>query len=154
MRSKPVDIFLIILILIYTLLVVVMLAIDDILEEYPKVTLGLQVVELVLLAIFCVEIFLSLVGFGCMYFKDYWNIGDFIVILLTIILTVVDIYLADSNISNILRIRGIFRLLRVFMLLRRVSTFTAVRGHEEKSGHPQKANVKHIRHLLARREGH
>lgn len=41
MRSKPIDLFLIILILLYTLLVIVMLAIDDILEDLPKVLLTL-----------------------------------------------------------------------------------------------------------------
>lgn len=102
------DLFLIILILLYTLLVVVMLAIDDILEDYPDVMLAMQVIELVLLAMFCIEISLSFVGFGWLYFKDYWNIGDFIVIILTIILTIVDIIIGDSDISNILRIRGIF----------------------------------------------
>jgi hypothetical protein len=68
---------------------------------------------------FCVEIFLSTVGFGIMYWCDKWNIADLIVIILTIILTVIDMVLTDANASNILRIRGIFRLLRVFMLLRR-----------------------------------
>lgn len=91
--------------------------------------------ELVLLAMFCVEITLSFVGFGVLYFMDCWNIGDLVVIILTIILTIVDIILSDSNISNILRIRGIFRLLRVFMLLRRVILLPTVRSHEEESRH-------------------
>ena len=94
----------IILILVYTLLVVIMLAIDDVLEDLPKVMLALQVIELVLLAIFCVEILLSFIGFGCLYFTDCWNVGDLAVIILTIILTIVDIILSDNNISNILRI--------------------------------------------------
>ena len=52
MRSKPVDYFIIFLILLYTLLVVVYLAIDNIISEYPTVELALQILELVLLFIF------------------------------------------------------------------------------------------------------
>lgn len=121
MRNKVVDILLILLILAYTILVVLMLAIDDILNEHKTLLLLFQITELVFLAAFCVEIFLSGLGFGCLYFKDIWNIADMVVIVLTIILTVVDMILDDANASSILRIRGIFRLLRVFMLLRRVS---------------------------------
>ena len=96
MRMKVIDILLIAIILIYTFLVIVMLAIDDLLEGLKTVNLILQIVELVFLAIFCIEITLSIVGFGCLYFKDKWNIADFIVIFFTIIVTVIDMILADS----------------------------------------------------------
>lgn len=52
MRSKPIDIFIIFLIIIYTLLVVLYLAIDNIISSNDGVTLGLQIFELVLLFIF------------------------------------------------------------------------------------------------------
>jgi hypothetical protein len=52
MRSKPVDIFIIVLILLYSLLVVVYLAISDEIEERPTVLLSLQITELVFLFIF------------------------------------------------------------------------------------------------------
>lgn len=52
MRSKPVDIFIIGLILLYTLLVIVYLAIDDLIEASETTVLTLQIVELVFLFIF------------------------------------------------------------------------------------------------------
>lgn len=52
MRSKPVDIFIIVLILLYTLLVIVYLAIDDLITDSDSTELALQIVELVFLFIF------------------------------------------------------------------------------------------------------
>jgi len=52
MRSKPIDYFIIFLILLYTLLVVVYLAIDTVIEESAQAVLALQIFELVLLFIF------------------------------------------------------------------------------------------------------
>ena len=52
MRSKPVDIFIILLILLYTLLVIVYLAIEDLIEASDTTVLALQIVELVFLFIF------------------------------------------------------------------------------------------------------
>lgn len=52
MRSKPIDIFIIVLIILYTLLVIVYLAIEDLIDEEDELTLSLQVVELIFLFIF------------------------------------------------------------------------------------------------------
>jgi hypothetical protein len=52
MRSKPVDIFIITLIILYTLLVIVYLAIDDLIDDSNSVELTLQIVELVFLFVF------------------------------------------------------------------------------------------------------
>lgn len=52
MRSKPVDIFIIVLIILYTLLVIVYLAIDDEIEDSEVTKLILQIAELVFLFIF------------------------------------------------------------------------------------------------------
>ncbi len=46
MRAKSVDIFIIVLILLYTLLVVVYLAIDDEIEDSKSAEMALQIVEL------------------------------------------------------------------------------------------------------------
>ena len=46
MRSKPVDIFIIVLIILYTLLVIVYLAIEDLIDGSDAVTLALQIIEL------------------------------------------------------------------------------------------------------------
>ena len=52
MRSKPVDIFIIVLIILYTLLVIVYLAIDDLIDDSDTVELTLQIIELVFLFVF------------------------------------------------------------------------------------------------------
>lgn len=64
MRTKLVDITIITCIILYSLLVVVFLAIDDEIEDNEDLKLSLQIVELVFLFIFCIEISLNLVGFG------------------------------------------------------------------------------------------
>ena len=143
MRSKPVDIFIIILILLYTLLVIVYLAIDDVIEESDTAVLVLQVVELVFLFIFCIEITLNLVGFGVLFIKDYWNIADMTVILLAIIFVICDMLLRDSFLSNIFRLRGLFRLLRVGILIRK---FDAIR---KKSAARKKMIGRDIYHIMS-----
>jgi hypothetical protein len=52
MRSKPVDISIIILIIMYTLLVIVYLAVEDEIDRSKQVKLSLQILELAFLAIF------------------------------------------------------------------------------------------------------
>lgn len=52
MRHSIVDVLIIILILIYTLLVIVYLAIDDVISKSDEAVLSLQIVELSLLFIF------------------------------------------------------------------------------------------------------
>jgi hypothetical protein len=52
MRSKPVDISIIILIIMYTLLVIVYLAVEDEIDKNASVKLSLQILELVFLGIF------------------------------------------------------------------------------------------------------
>lgn len=124
MRSKPVDIFIIFLIIIYTLLVIVYLAIDNIISDNARVALGLQIFELVLLFIFCVETTMNFIGFGLLFIKDYWNIVDITVILLAIVLVILDITLSGSSLDALIRLRGLFRLVRIGILLRK---FDAIR---------------------------
>jgi Ion transport protein len=124
MRSKPVEIFIILLIIIYTLLVVVYLAIDNIISSNNKVELGLQIFELVLLFVFWVETVLNFIGFGMLFVKDYWNIVDISVILLAVVLVILDISLSGSSLDALIRLRGLFRLVRIGILLRK---FDAIR---------------------------
>lgn len=119
MRSKVVDFFIIGLIILYTLLVVVYLAIDNIISEYRSVELGLEIVELVFLGIFIVEISMNFIGFGCLFVKDYWNIVDITVILAAVALVITDIIYSGSNLDALLRLRGLFRLVRIGILLRK-----------------------------------
>jgi len=141
MRSKPVDIFIIVLIILYTLLVIVYLAIEDLIDDEKSVETTLQIVELVFLFIFWVEITLNLIGFGILFLKDYWNIADITVILLAIAFVILDMTLEDSNLSGIFRLRGLFRLLRVGILIRK---FDAIR---KKSAARKKMHIRDIYHV-------
>ena len=123
MRSRPVEYFIISLIILYTLLVIVYLAIDNIISDNPKVELGLQIFELVLLFIFCVETLFNFVGFGMLFIKDYWNLIDILVILLAIVLVCLDITLKGNSLDALLRLRGLFRLVRIGILLRKFDAF-------------------------------
>ena len=141
MRSKPVDIFIIALILLYTLLVIVYLAIEDLIDDDKTVETTLQIVELVFLFIFWVEITLNLIGFGILFLKDYWNIADITVILLAIIFVILDMTLDDSSLSGVFRLRGLFRLLRVGILIRK---FDAIR---KKSAARKQMKIRDIYHV-------
>ena len=61
------------------------------------------------------------------YLRDIWNAIDFIVILLSVLFVFLDMYLKDSALKGILRIRGIFRMLRVFLLVRKLNTLRVKR---------------------------
>ena len=92
LRSKPVDILLIFLILLYTLLVFVFFLFDeDYFEELPNLEKNLFYSELVILAIFVIEITLHFIGYHCLYFGDLWNIFDLVVIILSIIFVFLDL---------------------------------------------------------------
>ena len=141
MRSKPVDIFIIVLIILYTLLVIVYLAIEDLIDDDKTVDTTLHIVELVFLFIFWVEITLNLIGFGILFLKDYWNIADITVILLAIIFVILDMTLDDSSLSGVFRLRGLFRLLRVGILIRK---FDAIR---KKSAARKQMKIRDIYHV-------
>ena len=119
MRSKIVDYFILVLIVLYTLLVVVYLAIDTIISQYPNVELGLEIVELVFLTIFVIEITMNFIAFGWLFVKDYWNIVDASVIFIAIGLVILDINYSGQNLDALLRLRGLFRLVRIGILLRK-----------------------------------
>ena len=75
------------------------------------------------LGVFIVEILLHLFAYGCLYIKDYWNIADIIVILISITFVLLDLSLKSNSsaLNGILKIRGVFRLLRIFILARKLS---------------------------------
>jgi len=109
-------------IILYSLLVVVFLAIDDEIEDNDDLKLGLQILELMFLFVFCVEISLNFIGFGWLFIKDWWNIGDITVIILAIIFVILEMVIDDGTLNSVLRIRGLFRLLRVGILIRKVDS--------------------------------
>ena len=114
LRSKIYDIFMIMLILAYTLLIFVFFAIPD---DWVRTTKDLTFIELGILGIFVIEIALHLFAFGCLYLDDKWNVFDLIVIILSIVFVILDMFVNNKVVESILKIRGIFRLLRIFILI-------------------------------------
>lgn len=126
-----------ILIVVYTLIVLVQFALEDsVFVDQPRVEQGFFKVELAILAIFIIEILMHLVAFKLLYLKDYWNILDIFVILLSVVFVILDINLSDdNNIKGVLKLRGIFRLLRVFLLVRKLNTVRVRREARKKIDH-------------------
>mmetsp|Transcript_7290 Transcript_7290/g.6444 ORF Transcript_7290/g.6444 Transcript_7290/m.6444 type:complete len:125 (-) Transcript_7290:721-1095(-) len=94
-RTKIYDIFVIVLIVIYTLLIFVYFILDGTeLEEdeeaNEKVQNSLYVIEIVILAFFVIDIGLHISAFCGLYLKDFWNIFDLVVIILSIVFVVAD----------------------------------------------------------------
>ena len=66
-------------------------------------------------------------AYNLLYLRDIWNLIDFIVIILSVLFVLLDMYLPDSGFKNILRIRGIFRMMRIFLLIRKLNTLRVKR---------------------------
>lgn len=134
LKTKAYDVFMIILIIIYTLLIFVFFAFDDVSactesEKQSKEDRELifYIIELAILGLFVIEIALHIYAYNLLYLRDIWNLIDFIVIILSVIFVLLDMFLPESGFKNILRIRGIFRMLRVFLLVRKLNTLRVKR---------------------------
>ena len=121
MLSKPIELTVIILIIVYALYVFVAIGIEGFIEDDEKAVLSLQIVELIILGLFLLEVSLKFIAFRKIYLCDIWNIFDIAVILVSIVFVVLEIILKDSNISDFFKIRGMFRLLRIFLVIRKVN---------------------------------
>lgn len=126
--SKPLDIFMIVLIIIYTIMVLIFLALDDsFYDNNPKLELSFQIIELFILFIFCVDIGARIYAFRMLFLKDRFNIIDIIIIGVAIIFTILDMVIDNNTASAIFRIRGVFRLLRVALLIRKLDELKQTR---------------------------
>jgi hypothetical protein len=74
-----------------------------------------------------IEIALHIYAYNLLYLRDIWNLIDFIVILLSVLFVLLDMFLPESGFKNILRIRGIFRMMRIFLLIRKLNTLRVKR---------------------------
>lgn len=151
--SKSYDVSMIILIVIYCILIAIYFVLEDILFEPNKengepinpdietLEKGFFVGELVILAIFCLDIALHIFAYGVYYLKDVWNIADLIVILFSVAAVLLDIFVNNETLSGILKIRGLMRLVRIFILLRKVNTIRVKRDRRLKM---QQSQIKGI----------
>lgn len=123
LRSRPVDIFLIILIITYTLLVFVSFALEDsVLSDTSSQSQKIsEYIELSILGLFIIEIVLSCSAFGEYYIKDWWNVFDIFIIMLSVLFVLLEMTLRNDKLTGILKIRGLFRLLRIFLLFRKLN---------------------------------
>ncbi len=101
--------------------VFIALALEDIFSNDADIALSLQIVELVILGLFLIEVTLKFVAFRALYICNKWNIFDILVIFISIIFVVLEIVLPNSALSSVFRVRGLFRLLRVFLVLRKMN---------------------------------
>lgn len=122
-RSKHFEILIVFLILIYTALVFITLMLDETIEESKNAILIVQIIELVLLAIFTIEIILNIYVFRSAYF-DKWNVFDIIVIAISFGFVITEMTMRSKNVGTFFKIRGLFRLLRILrisILMRKVN---------------------------------
>lgn len=132
LRSKPYDIIMIILIILYTLLIFLFFGFVDTVFAGENQTI-FYIIELVILGIFCIEIGLHIIALGKLYLKDYWNVFDIVIILLSLLFVFLDMFNDNSVLEGILKIRGIFRLLRIFLLIRKLNTLRVKRDVQKRN---------------------
>lgn len=70
---------------------------------------------------FSVEIILSIIAYHGLYFKDKWNIFDLLIIIVSIIFVLLDIFVNNKALAGFLKIRGVLRLVRIFILIRKLN---------------------------------
>lgn len=120
--------------IIYTLMVLVLLAFDDqFYDDNPKLELSFQIIELFILFIFCVDIGARIYAFRMLYLRDKLNRIDIFIVILAIIFTILDININDRKAKAVLRLRGVFRLLRVAILIRKLDELRNSRKAKMKS---------------------
>ena len=156
LNSKLVDRILIFLAAIYLLLVIAQTVIDS-LTCYNSDLIGLnnnlEIMELILVFSFFIEIILKVIAFGIsvshhysfihylkVYFKDCWYCVDAIIICFTLSLLLLDLNYVNASITEITKMRGVFRLFRIMLLTAKAKDFTKkkrklanIRGFDVKS---------------------
>lgn len=132
LRSKPYDIFMIILIVLYTILIFLFFAFVDTFMSNTNETI-FYIIELSILGIFCVEIAVHVIALGRLYMRDVWNIFDLVIIILSLVFVFLDMFNDNSILEGILKIRGIFRLLRIFLLIRKLNTLRIKRDVQKRN---------------------
>ncbi|CAK76020.1 unnamed protein product (macronuclear) [Paramecium tetraurelia] len=124
-NSKTVTISIIALVGIYAILIFVIVALEELMDEtqFNNVSVILSWIELGILIVFILEIAVGLYAWGVMkYYKDKWLILDTLIILLSLFFVIFE--LADQKTSNVVKvIQAVFRFLRIFLLIRKAQTF-------------------------------
>lgn len=115
-KDLGVGIFTLLVSLVYGVYTMVWLAIESEIFDSNAATLALQILELVFLTFFAVEIIIYTIAYGPkLYFLHLFNIADFILVSTLLIWDVLDII--DSG---IFRVKGAYRVIRVWLLFLRL----------------------------------
>lgn len=74
------------------------------------------------MGVFVLDIVIHIFGYCLLYVKDYWNIVDFIIIMLSLAFIFLVINIDDVQTQQVFNnIKGVFRLLRIFLLFRKLT---------------------------------
>lgn len=78
-------------------------------------------------AIFALEAIIKIISFGKAYFKDNWNIFDFIVVIISIIGIIIDISPAsNSSAGSKTTLLRTFKVVRIFRLINRAKVLRLI----------------------------
>ena len=115
-KDLGVGIFTLAVTLIYVVYTLVWLAIESDIFDSNTATLALQILELVFLTFFAVEVIIYTITFGPkLYFRHLFNLADLVFVLTLLIWDVLDII--DSG---VFRVKGAYRVIRVCLLFLRL----------------------------------
>lgn len=75
---------------------------------------------------------MHVISLGKLYLKDYWNVFDLVIIILSLLFVFLDIFVDNDALQSFLKIRGIFRLLRIFLLVRKLNSLRVKRDIQKR----------------------
>ena len=128
MFSRAMDSFILVVIIAFSALTFVSLTIDDLEEDYVTY---IEIVELILLFIFLVELLLKFYSIGWVrstqnYLKGIWNLFDFIVVVLSLTLASFSFVWGTKSIG-FLKFSVILRLFRLTVAFRKFGEFRRIK---------------------------
>lgn len=91
----------------------------------PKsIDLAVQIINYIFSVIFILEAIIKIVALGFEYFKDSWNIFDFLIVIATIISTILELA-TNMNGARATVVRA-FRVARVFRIIKRAKVLKII----------------------------
>jgi len=97
LRTKPYDICMIILIILYTVLIFVYFALESTTNCNAKKNFVFLYIEIAILGIFCLEITVHIIALGNIYMKDLWNVFDLVIIILSVLFVLMDVFVKSKG---------------------------------------------------------
>ena len=82
----------------------------------------IRMVNYCFLVIFVLEAIVKLIAFDVRYFKDSWNVFDFIIVLASIIVLIITNFFDIKILSSLTQLLRVFRLGRLFKLFKSLKT--------------------------------